>query len=249
MEPLGRQRRVPPEPRRAHALRADVRRLLGVGEQQHDVARQPRPRAAERVAEREQQRHRARVVVGARVDGAADHAEMVVMRDQHDPLGVRRRGPEHRADVRAVPNARAALAVHVRRLLERAVEERRQPRRAQALDDVGAGARVLVGPAQPSAHLRRREQADIALERVGDEGVADGCRGGIRRHGWRRGARKMIDEHVGQRRRERRSAGADGDERQPAGQRNAPHSACRVAAVIDGAATDDAGRSLEFHSR
>ena len=91
---------MPPEPRRSHALRADVGRLFGVGKQQHDVALEARPRAAERVAEGEQQGDRARVVVGTRMDGTADHAEMIVVRDEHDPLGVALLGREHRAQVR-----------------------------------------------------------------------------------------------------------------------------------------------------
>jgi len=66
-------------------------------------------------------------------------------------------------------------------LLERAVEERRQPGGPQPLDDVGAGPRVFVHAAQSPAHLGCGEDADITLERAGDKRVADGCRDRTRR--------------------------------------------------------------------
>src|SRR5207249_11167556 len=85
------------------------------------------------------------------------------------------------------------------RLLERAGEERRQPGAFEALDDVGAGARILLGAARASAHLGGGEDADVTLERPGDKPVADGCRGRTRRRRGRRGAREVIDEDVASR--------------------------------------------------
>jgi len=89
-----------------------------------------------------------------------------------------------------VPHGRGVVTgLDVRRLLEGAAEQRRESRRPQPRDDVGAGARVVVGATQAPAHVGCRERPDVALEGRGDESL--GLGGDARRqHDETRGERE-----------------------------------------------------------
>ena len=160
----------------------------------------------------QKQGHGARVVVGARLDLAADHAAVIVVRDEDDPVRLRVARAIDRADVdREGPRV---ATVRIGGLLEPVTEERREAGRFQAGDDVRAGAGIALGAAKPPPELGGREIADVRLER----GAVD-TRGdlvGVRRHARRPGGREgLVDELVGHE--HGRSGSTPGEEHSGAG--------------------------------
>ena len=161
------------------------------------------PEATERVTQREQQGDRAGVVVGAGVHLAMDHPAVIVVRDQHHPVGVSRGGAIDRADVDAVGSG--AAAIWRGRLLEPPVEERYEAGRLQAPDEIRPGSRAALAPAQASLERGRGERPHVGLERGRVERGSGGD--GVLAGAWRAGGlRRVVDELVPQRRQRARRA-------------------------------------------